>query len=169
MASIPDLVNSIVESFGSMIGSFVSIGGDIVNGIWAGIQGMWSTFYNNVTGFFSNIVSSVKSKLGIASPSKVFAEIGGFMAEGVGVGWNKEFDSIKSQIEGSMEFEAATVGVSVADRQMQALNGLTGAVLAGSGSGGVYEIVLRVGDTDLAEVLFDPLRGVIAQRGESLA
>lgn len=169
VAAVPQIVTGIVDAFTSLSGSFIGIGSEIVNGIWSGIQGMWSTFYANVSGFFSNIVDGVKSKLGIASPSKVFAEIGGFMAEGVSVGWQNEFDAVKGKIEGDMEFDTATVGVSVADRQVQALNGLTGAVLSGGMSSGPYQIILRVGETDLAEVLFDPLKGVIAQRGESFA
>ena len=169
VAAVPELVASIISGFNSLMGDITSIGTNIVEGIKSGVSAAWGALTSWVTEKFQGLINGVKGILQIKSPSKVFAEIGGYMAEGVGVGWNKEFDSIKSQIEGSMEFEAATVGVSVADRQIQALNGLTGAVLAGSGSGGVYEIVLRVGDTDLAEVLFDPLRGVIAQRGESLA
>lgn len=169
VAAVPELVASIISGFNSLMGDITSIGTNIVEGIKGGVSAAWGALTSWVTEKFQGLINGVKGILQIKSPSKVFAEIGGYMAEGVGVGWNKEFDSIKSQIEGSMEFEAATVGVSVADRQIQALNGLTGAVLAGSGSGGVYEIVLRVGDTDLAEVLFDPLRGVIAQRGESLA
>lgn len=169
VAAIPDLVAAIVNGFSGMIADFIGIGGNIVDGIKQGILGAWDSFSSWVTGKFNNLVSGVKGALRIASPSKVFAEIGGYMAEGLAVGWNSEFADVKNQIESGMEFEAAAVSVSTADRQMQAINGLTGAVLAGGATGGNYQIVVRVGETDLAEVLFDPLRGVIAQRGESLA
>ena len=36
---------------------------------------------NNVTGFFSWIVDSVKSTLGIKSPSKMYAQIGRYTCE----------------------------------------------------------------------------------------
>ncbi len=169
VAAIPDLVSAIVTSFTSMVADFIGIGKNIVDGIKQGIIGAWDSFTSWVGGKFQGLVGGVKGLLQIASPSKVFAEIGGYMAEGLAVGWNDEFDAVKGKIEGDMNFETASVGVSVADRQIQALNGLTGAVLAGGTSGGTYQIIVRVGENDLAEVLFDPLRGVIAQRGESFA
>ena len=92
------------------------------------------------------------------------------MAEGLSKGWDDEYSHIKKSIEDDMQFGTANVGISAVDRQTQAISGLTGAVLAGSNnSGGVHEIVVRVGETDLARVLFDPLRGVVTQRGESFA
>ena len=47
--------------------------------------------------------------MGIHSPSKVFAGIGGFMAEGLGEGFSDEFASVKNDIEGSMSFDAGTI------------------------------------------------------------
>ena len=71
--------------------------------MWSGIQGMWSTFYYNVKSFFSNIVSSVKSVLGIRSPSRVFRDqIGKQMAAGVGVGFEDEFSRVKDDIDDAL-------------------------------------------------------------------
>ena len=53
-----------------------------------------------------NASVSMKS---IHSPSKVFAGIGGFMAEGLGDGFSDEFASVKNDIEGSMSFDAGTI------------------------------------------------------------
>jgi phage-related protein len=43
----------------------------------------------------NGLVNKVKSLFGIASPSKVFAEIGGYLAEGLNVGWDTEFPAIE--------------------------------------------------------------------------
>lgn len=51
----------------------------------------------------------MKKILGIASPSKVFAGIGGFMAEGLGEGFDDQFKSVKKDIEGNMSFDAGTI------------------------------------------------------------
>ena len=87
---------------------------------------MISWFKDKITGFFSGIVDGVLSFLGINSPSKVFAEIGGYMAEGLGVGWDDEFSGIKRNIERGLEFGAASVSASV-----------SGNGSIGSGTGGV--------------------------------
>lgn len=64
-----------------------NIGKNIVNGVWNGIQSLASTLWNNVTNFFSGIVNGVKKTLGIASPSRVFAdEVGAWIPPGVGEG-----------------------------------------------------------------------------------
>ena len=105
-----ELVEKFKQGIKDKISSLISIGKDIVNGVWEGINSMYSRFYSKVKNFFSGIVNSVKRILGIASPSKVFASIGGYMAEGLGEGWENEYSSIKKQIEGDMNFGNATVG-----------------------------------------------------------
>ena len=64
---------------------------------------------DKISGFVGGIVSSVKGLLGIHSPSKVFAGIGGFMAEGLGEGFSDEFASVKKDIEGDMSFSAGSI------------------------------------------------------------
>ena len=105
--SLPQIINAIVNGLKNLLGSVVDVGKNIVEGIWQGISSMASWIGDKVSGFFSGIVDGAKSLLGISSPSKVFASIGGFMAEGVGVGWEDEFDKIKSDIDKSLEFKAA--------------------------------------------------------------
>lgn len=105
--SLPQIIDAIVNGLKNLLGSVVDVGKNIVEGIWQGISSMASWIGDKVSGFFSGIVDGAKSLLGIASPSKVFASIGGYMAEGVGVGWENEFDKIKSDIDKSLEFKAA--------------------------------------------------------------
>lgn len=68
---------------------FIDIGTNIVKGIWEGIKNAASWLIGKITGFFNDIVSGVKNILGIRSPSRVFAEIGRYMAEGLGEGWEE--------------------------------------------------------------------------------
>lgn len=92
--------------------AFTDIGGNIVKGIWNGITGLASWLTEKVTGFFGGIVDSVKGMLGIASPSKVFAGIGGNMALGLAEGWDDEYNGIKRKIESGLNFGAASIGVN---------------------------------------------------------
>ena len=103
---------SIKNTFKDALSHFSDVGKNIVDGIKKGISGAWTALTTYVTGRFKALVDSVKSKLGIASPSKVFASIGGFMAEGLGVGWKDEFSDIQRMITDSLDFGTATVGVS---------------------------------------------------------
>lgn len=114
VSQLPQIISAIVEGLGSMMGSIVDVGKNIVQGIWDGICGMASWFKDQVSGFFSGIVDGVKSVLDIHSPSKVFAGIGGYMAEGLGDGWNDEYASVKSGIEDGLNFDAGTVGIDTA-------------------------------------------------------
>lgn len=66
------------------------VGEGITNGTEGGITGLWSDFKSRVVNKFKGLVNSVKSTLGIASPSKVFKSIGGFMMEGLNGGIEDE-------------------------------------------------------------------------------
>lgn len=105
--SLPQIIEAIVNGIVNLLGSVVDVGKNIVEGIWEGISSMASWIGDKVSGFFSGIVDGAKSLLGIASPSKVFAQIGGFMAEGLGVGWDDEFSDIQKDINKSLDFSAA--------------------------------------------------------------
>lgn len=105
----PKLVGAILNAFNANADTFLDIGKQIVSGVWNGISSMIKWFTNKVKKFFSGIVDGVKDTLGIHSPSKVFAGIGGFMAEGLADGWDKEYNGIKRSIEKDLNFGTATV------------------------------------------------------------
>lgn len=107
--ALPQVIMAIVEGFGDLMGSLVEVGKDMVRGLWDGISSMVSWIKNKVSGFVGGIVDSVKGVLGIASPSKVFADMGENMALGLGQGWDSEYDRIKRNIESGMNFGTASV------------------------------------------------------------
>lgn len=107
---IPQLIRSIVDTFLSF--DWGSIGKNIVDGIKNGFVNMWNSFKQTVENVFTGLVDGVKSFLGIASPSKVFAGIGGYMAEGLGQGFDKEFSSVKRGIQSQLDFGTMTFGMS---------------------------------------------------------
>lgn len=109
VASLPQIINAIIEGIGNLMGGVVDVGKAIVEGIWEGISGAASWLIGKVTGFFNNIVGGVKDFLGIHSPSTVFADMGKNMALGLGRGWDNEYDRIRRDIEGGMDFGTANV------------------------------------------------------------
>ena len=100
--SIPQIVTAIVNGFTALKSQFLGIGKNIVNGVWEGIKGMGSWIREKVSGFFGGIVDGVKGFLGIHSPSKVFAGIGGYMAQGLGQGFGDELGTVQRNIRRSM-------------------------------------------------------------------
>ena len=106
---LPQIIEAIVNGLMSMIGSIKDVGKNIVEGLWDGISRMVSWIKNKVSNFVGGIVDSVKGVLGIASPSKVFADMGENMALGLGQGWDSEYDRIKRNIESGMNFGTASV------------------------------------------------------------
>ena len=107
---IPQLIRSIVDTVLSF--DWGSIGKNIVEGIKNGFVNMWNSFKQTVENVFTGLVDGVKSFLGIASPSKVFAGIGGYMAEGLGQGFDKEFSNVKRGIQSQLDFGTMTFGMS---------------------------------------------------------
>lgn len=110
---IPEIILALVEGFAAGASQILEVGKNIVRGIWDGIKAMASWIKDKVTGFFSGIVDSVKGFLGIHSPSRVFAGIGKFMAEGLGDGWDSQFSKVRSDIENGLDFDAESIGLNV--------------------------------------------------------
>ena len=109
VGKIPEIITAIIEGFASGASRILDIGKNIVEGVWQGIKNAAKWLKDKVFGFFDDIVGGVKDFLGISSPSKVFAGIGGFMAEGLGEGFDDQFKSVKKDIENSMIFDAGTI------------------------------------------------------------
>lgn len=93
------LVTKVVDTVKSLPQRMLEIGKNIVSGIWEGITSMVSWIGDKISGFFGGLVNGVKDSLGIHSPSKVFAGIGKFMAEGLGIGFGGQMDKVSATME----------------------------------------------------------------------
>ena len=82
--------------FSGAFDAFMSIGGDIVDGIKSGISDAWGRLTEWIEEKFEQLVDAVLGKLGINSPSRVFAEIGEQVMEGFAVGVNKDTSADKA-------------------------------------------------------------------------
>ena len=133
VSALPQIISAIVTGITNLLGNIVDVGKAIVDGIWKGISDTAKWLTDKVTGWFDGVVADVKSFLGIASPSKVFAGIGKNMALGVGEGWEKEFGDVRGQIEDGLKFDSAAI-----DMDASAMGRAFGAVEAGAFGGGAY-------------------------------
>lgn len=107
IAAVPRIIAAIADTIRNY--DWGSIGRNIVQGLKDGIAGMWDNIKNWFNEKVNSLVGGVKRILGIHSPSKVFAGIGGFMAKGLGEGFSDEFASVKKDIEGDMIFSAGSI------------------------------------------------------------
>lgn len=103
VAALPQIINAIVQGIQNLMSNIVSIGRNIVEGIWQGITNAGSWLVSKITGWFNGVVGSVKRFLGIASPSKLFAdEIGENMGLGIGEGFENSMGTVQREINRAM-------------------------------------------------------------------
>lgn len=77
-------MDTLLAPFRDGLAKFTQIGGQLIDGLKAGISKGWDTLKAWLTGLFGDLVTLAKKILGIASPSKVFAEeVGEPIAEGM--------------------------------------------------------------------------------------
>lgn len=91
ISAIPELLKGVGEIISSITNSFKQtdwgkIGKDLLEGIKNGIKGAWANLKKWFTGLFDDLIGIAKEILGIASPSKVFAEMGMYVDEGLAKG-----------------------------------------------------------------------------------
>lgn len=137
--AIPQIVSGIVQALASLGGEMINAGANLLHGLWEGISGAASWLWEKVSGWASSLVSGIKDFFGIHSPSTVFAEIGGNMADGVGVGFTDNMGGV----EGDMTAAMGGAGALTAAEAVNAVNNGIIANIEGL-SGAVNAIVERV-------------------------
>ena len=95
---IPQIVQSIITAFTAQQPKFTAAGEEMVRGIWQGFQNMSGWLESKVRSMMREIVAAVEAEMQIASPSKVFAGIGAYMAEGLGEGFAREMQNVEKTI-----------------------------------------------------------------------
>ena len=162
----PKVKEKILEFFNELPGKILEIGKNIVTGLWNGIKHSWDNFKNNVSGLFSGFVNGIKAGLGIHSPSKVFASIGGYMAEGLGEGWFDEFGAVKRDIENGMNFKTGQIDFASSGIGISSANIMNGiAETARTGDSQITINLVLPDNTKLAQYLLPSLIRVSNQNG----
>lgn len=91
---------------------FWEIGGNIVKGLKRGIENAWTSFKNYFSKKISSLIESAKEMLGIASPSRVFAQIGVFVIQGLAKGIRSSNDANKAIAEQSASMMQACMATA---------------------------------------------------------
>lgn len=146
-----------------------TVGKAFTDGLSSGIMSGLSSVVNSAVNVAQAAVKATRDALGIHSPSRVFADIGKNMALGLGQGWDNEYDRIRRDIEGGMDFGTASVdfassGLGVASASM--VNGVSASVQGAGMSGGSITVNLMMPDgTKFASYLLGPLSNYAKANG----
>ena len=83
-------------------------GEDVSKGLANGIKAGRSNVINAVSQVCAAAVKEARSKLDIHSPSKVFEKLGGYTAEGFGIGYKNKMNDVNGMIRESMDIPTMT-------------------------------------------------------------
>lgn len=99
------VMRGIESTFLRLPSKMLSIGKELVKGLWNGISNSAGWLLDSIWSFADNIISSVKEAFDINSPSRVMMGLGGFIAEGLGVGIAEDEtaeNSIRNKVDGML-------------------------------------------------------------------
>lgn len=160
-----DIIGSIKLSFEDLVGWFTGLG----SRMWEGLKGGFSEAIEGVKGIGKKIGEGWEKLFGINSPSRVFAEYGRYMAEGLEVGWNSKIDSVVREMADGVNIPTTSVDFAHSAVGKSSAASINASMLQQSQSGGSATINLVVDGKTLASVILDPLKMTLRQKGESLA
>ena len=86
VVEVPKIISSIVGEFKKLPEELRKLGKFIWDGLINGLKDAWSTVTNGIKSFTDGFINGFKDALGIHSPSTVFAEIGGYIDQGLANG-----------------------------------------------------------------------------------
>lgn len=97
------VVNSIVGALKQAPSMVLDVGANIVRGLWQGIKNSVGWLRDKISGWVSGIMKDIKGFFGIHSPSRVMRdEVGKYLAEGIGVGFEDEMGNVSKQMIDAM-------------------------------------------------------------------
>ena len=136
-------------------------------GLADGFVSQYQYVKNQFIGMLQEAYAAAKESMEVNSPSKLYAELGKYMAQGVGVGFAGAMPKVSDGIISAMmaPIDRASNG-GIYNATAAAVNGMAA---AGSVSGSQTIVIpVNLNGKQIAEVVFDPLKKVAKQRGVAL-
>ncbi|WP_216367467.1 phage tail tape measure protein [Anoxybacillus sp. EFIL] len=78
--------------------SFIEIGKDLLRGIWNGMSSMADWLWDKVRSMLSGLTDKIKDFFGIRSPSRLFAEYGGYLSQGLAIGITDDAKLVENSV-----------------------------------------------------------------------
>lgn len=158
-----EFVDKVPTELGSLKKEMVGIGKNSAEGLANGFGSKKSYIVSTFKSVLETALQEAKEAMEIHSPSRKWAEVGSYMAQGLGVGFTDQMHSVVRQINNSIPVPSVD-NSPIAKIVEGGVNGLASVV---QGAGGTAPIVLQVhlNDREIASAIYDPLRDVARQRG----
>lgn len=102
VSAASQFASNLISGLQSIPGQVVSIGGQIIQGMVDGVVGAAGSLIDAVGGAVGDAIGWAKGLLGIASPSKVFREIGQFTMQGAALGVEDDAPVLARSTEDAM-------------------------------------------------------------------
>lgn len=162
-AEIMDAEIKLAESYKT---GMQDVGLQLMQGVAQGIRDGKSGVVNEVRRALEAAAEAARAAMDINSPSKVFAEIGDYMAQGIGVGFVEQMRAVARQIADSIPVPESPQ-VSAYQRASEAtVNGIAAAMQGGGVSDRiVVEVPVYLDGREVTRIVADHLPQVSKQRG----
>ena len=103
VVEVPKIISSIVGEFKKIPVELRKLGKFIWDGLINGLKDAWSTVTNGIKSFTDGFINGFKDALGIHSPSTVFAEIGGYIDQGLANGIAAAIPYVATAMQGVVD------------------------------------------------------------------
>ena len=137
--SAEETIDHFVESAGEFIDRIWELGKNIVEGLWQGITDSWEWLKEKVKGAFNSLIGVSEDTLETHSPSKVYARLGEYCAEGFDIGFSERMKTTAANMKAA--FNAALGGMTPEEFDK------------GKTAGGIMALALATGDETLTSML----------------
>ena len=119
-------VNGVLGKFREKRDEFFNAGKNLIQGFIDGIKNLKEQAISSVTGIATSAVDKFKTLLGIHSPSTVFAEIGGYIDQGLANGITAAISYVTTAMQGVVDAVQEKGNELIATGSTQATNYVTG-------------------------------------------
>lgn len=123
---VPKIISSIAGEFKKLPVELRKLGKFIWDGLINGLKDAWSTVTNGIKSFTNGFINGFKDALGINSPSTVFAEIGGYIEQGLANGITSAISYVTTAMQGVVDAVQEKGNELIAAGSTQAANYVTG-------------------------------------------
>ena len=166
VGNIQGFVSNAINVLSGLPSAAIDMGKNLIKGLWQGIDDKVDWVCDKIKGMGKEIEKAIKKVFGIASPSKVFAEIGDYLAQGLGLGFedgmkdvNNDMIGQMDDLTGSMTAEVTANGVG-GSAQIGDTTTINGAPISINVYGAEGQDV-----NSLAEVIAEKLEDMTARKG----
>lgn len=142
------------------------------DGLTSGIQEGADKFLGFFRSFFKDAEETAMEETESHSPSRVYQRIGGYMAEGLRIGWQNGFANVMREVEssynrlGNVHAPVMSVGFSDSALGIASAASINASIQSSQQGGGkTANINLNVDGRTVASAVYDPLNDIIWQKG----